>query len=62
MTTRLAYTRQEAAEVMGVKLDTIRRAINSGKLRAKKTGSGGGGNYLISEDQLRAWFETLEDA
>jgi excisionase family DNA binding protein len=44
-----------------VKLDTIRRAINSGKLRAKRTGAEGGGKYLITESALRDWLESLED-
>jgi excisionase family DNA binding protein len=43
-----------------VKLDTIRRAINSGKLRAKRTAEGGG-KYLITESALRDWLESLED-
>lgn len=59
---RLYFTREEAAFAAGVGLDTIRRAINSGKLRAKRTGVDGGGKYLISEAALNAWFEQLEDA
>lgn len=56
--TRLSYTRQEAAEVMGVSLDTIRRAIKAGTLRAKKKGR----VILVSPDALRDWFNGLEDA
>ena len=59
---RLSYTREEAAKAMGVSLDTIRRAINGGTLRAKRTGAEGGGKYLISADQLKDWFDTLQDA
>lgn len=55
-------TREQAAEACNVSVDTIRRAINSGRLRAKRTGENGGGKYLISPDALRAWFDELEDA
>ena len=59
---RVSYTRDEAAKAVGVSVDTIRRAINTGALRAKRTGTGGGGKYLISVDALNAWFDSLEDA
>lgn len=59
---RLFFTREEAAKAAGVSLDTIRRAINAGHLRAKRTGPEGGGKYLVSADALRAWFEQLADA
>lgn len=59
---RLGYTREEAAQVCGVSVDTIRRAINKGTLRAKRTGVNGGGKYLITESAMRDWLETLEDA
>jgi excisionase family DNA binding protein len=60
--TPLFLTREQAAQTANVSLDTIRRAINSGKLRAKRTGKDGGGKYLISMDELKAWFDGLEDA
>lgn len=59
---RLFFTREEAAKAAGVSLDTIRRAINAGTLRAKRTGDAGGGKYLISADALRQWFASLQDA
>ena len=62
MTGQLFFTREEAARMAGVSLDTIRRAINSGKLRAKRTGKDGGGKYLVSRAALEAWFDSLEDA
>lgn len=55
------FTREEAAERMRVSVETIKRAIYAGTLRAKKTGSGGGGKYLISAADLDAWFEGLVD-
>lgn len=59
---RLGYSREEAAQICGVSLDTIRRAINKGTLRAKRTGANGGGKYLITEQAIRDWLETLDDA
>lgn len=55
------FTREEAAEHMRVSVETIKRAIYAGRLRAKKTGSGGGGKYLIRGEDLDAWFEGLVD-
>lgn len=62
MNAPLFLTREQAAQTANVSLDTIRRAINSGKLRAKRTGKGGGGKYLISVQALEDWFSELEDA
>jgi len=61
MSEPLAYTREAAAEVMSVSVDTIKRAINKGALRAKRTGDDGGGKYLISREALKDWFEGLRD-
>ena len=74
MTTRLAYTRKEAAEACGVSEDTIRRAINSGALRAKRTNGQSKkaapkgsddkptGRYIITTKDLQAWLDELEAA
>lgn len=59
---RLFLTRAEAAEACGVALDTIRRAIKSGALKAKRTGKNGGGKDLIRVSDLEKWFDGLEDA
>lgn len=63
---QIAYSREEAARRAGVSLDTIRRAINKGQLRAKRTGQTEDGTptgrYLISDADLRAWFDGLPDA
>ena len=72
MSTRLAYSRKEAAEACGVSEDTIRRAINSGALRAKRTNGQSAkaasnkerpaGRYIITAKDLQAWLEGLEAA
>lgn len=55
-------TREQAAQVAGVSLDTIKRAIGKGALRAKRTGADGGGKYLITREALMEWFDGLIDA
>ena len=55
-------TRVQAAEACNVSEDTIKRAISTGKLRAKRTGEAGGGKYLISRSALDDWFDGLVDA
>lgn len=62
MTIKLFLTRAEAAEACGVSPDTIRRAKDSGHLRAKKTGENGGGKELYRVADLEAWFDSLQDA
>lgn len=59
---RLAVTRREAAEMLGVSEDTIRRAKNAGRLRAKKIGANSAGKELYAVKDLQAWFESLDDA
>jgi excisionase family DNA binding protein len=58
----LFFTRKQAAEVTNTSEDTIRAAINTGKLRAKRLGDSANAKYLISADALRDWFDQLEDA
>lgn len=55
---RIAYTIQEAAEVIGVSPDTIRRAIRDGDIEAR---------YLtrrpsIHRDELQRWFDSAPTA
>lgn len=64
---RLAVTRKEAAEMLGVSEDTIRRAKNAGHLRAKKISRGtdgraSAGKELYAVKDLQAWFDGLADA
>jgi len=55
-------TLDEAAEYLRVSVPTVKRAIYAGNLRAKKSGAGGGGKYLIRVTELDAWFDGLVDA
>lgn len=55
-------TLEAAATELGVSKDTIRGAIYDGRLKAKKTGKGGGGRISISRADLIAFWESLEDA
>lgn len=59
---RVYLTREEAADVMGVSISTIKRAIYVGTLKAKRTGENGGGKYLIRREALDEWFDGLVDA
>lgn len=64
-TTRLAFTRKEAAEMCGVSEDTIRRAKNTGALKAKrltKDETKKGGKELYTLAALQAWLDGLADA
>ncbi|WP_459982628.1 helix-turn-helix domain-containing protein [Nocardioides sp. AN3] len=56
------YTLAEASDRMKVSPETLKRAIYAGRLRGKKTGDNGGGNYLFSDSALDAWFDGLMDA
>lgn len=66
MSDPMFFGREEAARRAGVSLDTIRRAINSGALHAKRTSVNEdgepSGKYLISDKGLRDWFDGLADA
>lgn len=66
MTPQLFLNRDEAARAAGVSVDTIRRAIRSGDLKAKRTGVDADGNptgkFLISVKALEDWYQGLEDA
>lgn len=58
---RLFLSRREAAAACGVSEDTLRRAKEAGRLKAKKTGPKGG-KELYSIAALTAWFDSLNDA
>lgn len=66
MVEKLAYSREEAAEACGVSLTTIKQAIASGRLRAKRSGRNENGDpagkYLILASDLQAWLEGMEAA
>lgn len=67
MNIKLAYTREEAAELCGLGVESIRKAINTGALRAKRSAKSseqgkGLGKYLITHQALVEWLDQLEDA
>ena len=69
MTTKLAYTLDEAAAATSFSKDTIRRAIKTTKagafpppLRAKRGGSEKKPSYRILHSDLLAWLESMGDA
>lgn len=53
-----AYSREDAARLYGISLDTVRRAINKGDLKAKRVGR----VIRVSEEALAKWWASLEDA
>jgi excisionase family DNA binding protein len=55
-------TLEAAAAELGVSKDTIRAAIYDGRLKAKKTGKGGGGRISIRRTDLAAFWDAMEDA
>lgn len=60
-TAQRAFSVAAAADLKGVSQDTIRRAVRATEppfLRAKKVG----GRIRIAEDELEAWWTSLEDA
>lgn len=62
---RVAFTRREAAEMCGVSEDTLRRAIGTGALKAKrltKDEALKGGKQLFTLAALTSWLESLADA
>lgn len=58
LTEKRALTRRDVSELYSVSEDTVRRAINTGKLRAKKVGK----RYVVSAEAAAEWFEGLDDA
>jgi excisionase family DNA binding protein len=56
------FTLTEAAEYVRLSRETLKAAIFDGRLRAKKTGKGGGGRVIIARADLDAWFEAMSDA
>lgn len=66
---QLAYDKREAAEACSVSEDTIKKAIASGALKAKRSGrkddkpnGHGVGKYLITRAALESWLDGLADA
>lgn len=57
-TERKAVDRHQAAVMYGVSFDTIKRAVNTGALKAKRIGRRVG----IDVADLASWWESLPDA
>lgn len=70
---KLALNTTEAAIATGLSEDTIKKAIRSGRLKAKRSGrlendttrgkaGDPAGRYLVTVEALQAWLDSLEDA
>lgn len=70
---KLALNVEEAAIATGLSPDTVKKAIRSGRLRAKRSGrleedglagnkGAPAGRYLVTIDALQAWLDGMEDA
>ena len=55
---RLSVSPEEASALTGIGLTSIREAISSGLLKAKKHGR----RTIILPDDLKVWLKTLPDA
>ena len=55
---RLSVSPEESSALTGIGLTSIREAISSGDLKAKKHGR----RTIILPDDLRGWLKTLPDA
>lgn len=55
---RISVSPEEASALTGIGLTSIREAISSGDLRAKKHGR----RTIILPDDLRVWLNMLPDA
>ncbi|AXH70470.1 HTH DNA binding protein [Gordonia phage Daredevil] len=55
---KLAYSKSEAASIVGVSEPTIERAIKAGDLMAKRIGT----RVVIPDEELKAWFDALPSA
>ena len=63
---RISFNRREAAEILGVSTDTIKKAKLAGHLPAKSTSYDKDGNAtgidLYTYEDLKAWHDGLVDA
>ena len=64
---RIALNRRDAATALGVSIDTLKQAQAAGKLKAKNTHidprtGRANGTTLYDVDELRRWFNSLDDA
>jgi len=54
---KLAYSRKEVAELLGIHLNSVDRYIKQGAIPARKLGS----RWLIPASALRAWLEGKDE-
>jgi len=59
MTKKLAYSVKEAAEMLSLSEITIRRMIDSGDIKVKRTP--GGGRIIIPAKELNKWVDVKEE-
>ncbi|WP_183092931.1 helix-turn-helix domain-containing protein [Nocardioides stalactiti] len=62
---RIAVTRKEAAQMLGVSIDVVKRARDEGRLHPKAVSHRSDGQVtkeLYSVAELEQWFSELEDA
>lgn len=66
MTDKVSLKLRAAAAVVDVSVDTLKAAIHTGALKAKRSATDADGNpaghYLVSPAALDEWFSSLEDA
>jgi excisionase family DNA binding protein len=61
-TPRLAYSTREAAAMLGISPEQVKRLVRGGKLRAVRSDPNPGGKFLITEESMREWLDGLEVA
>lgn len=67
---KLSYSTEEAAKVLGISQEQVKKEIRAGRLRAVRTspleekpsGAFRGGKLLVTEESMRAWLDGLEVA
>jgi excisionase family DNA binding protein len=67
---KLAYNVPEAADMLGISPEQVRRlvragdlkAVRSAKLEEKPSGAKRGGKLLITEASMKSWLASLEVA
>lgn len=63
---KLGFSREEVARMTGLSLDTVRRAIAKGDLRAKRTSVNAAGDpsgkYVVTKRAVEEWLDSLPDA
>ena len=57
MTEKIAFTKTEAADAVGLSTKTLDRAIKAGELGVRYVGT----KALIPADELKAWLDALPD-